>query len=150
MRVDAGMSYQNMNQGPQPASNDSNAQASFADALSTVKADSAVDKSTSEVDFTSMTKKELFDWMNGELEAGRMSVEESGPFLALTMSARLTESGELIVEDTPDDTTQVNFVKVVKEGIEGAKSRNDDDTLEFLQLAKEVMERYQNSIDVHA
>ncbi|MFG1496710.1 hypothetical protein ABMA57_08755 [Saccharospirillum sp. HFRX-1] len=150
MRVDAGMSYQYMNQRPQVANNDSKTQASFADTLSTIKSNGPDDNSTNEVDFTSMTKKELFDWMNVELKAGRMSVEESEPFMLMAMDARITETGELVIESTPDDITKVNFVEKINDAIEGAKSRNDENNLNFLNLAKEVMDRYQKSIDVHA
>lgn len=144
MRVDAGMAYLNANQKPQLENSQAKAPSSFTDRLMAVQKSSPDEKDSYEVDFTSMTKKELFDWMNRELKAGRMTVDESTPFVGLAMDARITETGELIIEPIPDDTKKVNFYKNVSESLEYAELSRMYDTAETMALAKEVMDRYRN------
>jgi hypothetical protein len=74
------------------------------------------------VDFTSMTRQELFDWMNGEIRSGRMSLDESTPFLGMTVKLSAA-TGQSV--DMATDTERYNFVDRMQQGIAGAHWRHD-------------------------
>lgn len=95
------------------------------------------------VDFTHMTRQELFDWMNSEIRSGRMSFEESSPFLGMTMQAS-AETGEPV--DMRTDTTVYDFTAIARRGIEGARSRNDEKAAQRLEEALALMWRQQGSV----
>ena len=110
---------------------------SFSSALSAATAESSTAK---KADFTSMTRKEVFDWMNDQIRSGKMSLDESTPFLGMTMKISVA-TGQPV--DMATDTTRINFVEKARLGIEGARSNNDPDLAKRLQAAIEVMRRYQ-------
>ena len=56
--------------------------ASFSSALSAVTAESSTAK---QADFNSMTRKEMSDWMNNQIRSGKMSLDESSPFLGMSL-----------------------------------------------------------------
>ena len=111
--------------------------ASFSSALSAVTGESSTAK---QADFTSMTRKEMFDWMNDQILGGKMSLDESSPFLGMTMKISVA-TGQPV--DMATDTTRINFAEKARLGIEGARSNNDPDLAKRLQAAIEVMRRYQ-------
>ncbi|WP_289118105.1 hypothetical protein [uncultured Idiomarina sp.] len=111
--------------------------ASFSSALSAATAESST---TKQADFTSMTRKETFDWMNDQIRSGEMSLDESSPFLGMTMKISMA-TGQPV--DMVTDTTRINFVEKAHFGIEGARSNNDPDLAKRLQAAIEVMYRQQ-------
>src|SRR3546814_1728911 len=59
----------------------------FSAALSTAPASTAQTGpgSAAPPDFTSMTRQELFDWMNGKIKRGEMSLDDSSAFLGMTV-----------------------------------------------------------------
>ncbi len=121
--------------------------ASFSSALSAATAESSTAK---QADFTSMTRKEMFDWMNDQIRSGKMSFDESLPFLGMTMETSVA-TGQPV--DMATDTTRINFVEKARLGIEGARSKNDPDLVKMLQAAIEVMRRNQGQafgIDIRA
>jgi len=87
-----------------------------------------------------MTRKEMFDWMNDQIRSGKMSLDESSPFLGMTMKISVA-TGQPV--DMATDTTRINFVEKARLGIEGARSNNDPDLAKRLQAAIEVMHRQQ-------
>ena len=111
--------------------------ASFSSALSAATAESSTAK---QADFTSMTRKEMFDWMNDQIRSGKMSLDESSPFLGMTMKISVA-TGQPV--DMATDTTRIDFVEKARLGIEGARSNNDPDLAKRLQAAIEVMHRQQ-------
>lgn len=110
---------------------------SFSSALSAANTESTTAK---QADFTSMTRKEMFGWMNDQIRSGKMSLDESSPFLEMTMKISVA-TGQPVDMDT--DTTRINFVEKARLGIEGARSNNDPDLAKRLQAAIEVMRRQQ-------
>ncbi|OPY03605.1 MAG: hypothetical protein A4E61_01090 [Syntrophorhabdus sp. PtaB.Bin184] len=92
-------------------------------------------------DFTHMTRKELFDWMNSKIGSGEMSFEESSPFLAMTL--KIPVRGGQGSSVTLDDRERVNFVQKALDGIKGALSRNDQEGARQLQAALNAMQRFQ-------
>ncbi|WP_158298742.1 hypothetical protein [Sphingomonas psychrotolerans] len=114
----------------------SNSAAAFSAIMTTANAAPA-EKDNSQPDFTSMTRKEMFDWMNGKIIGGEMSLDDSSAFLGMTVRIPV-EAGH----DAPlalDDREQVNFVLMTQDGIAGARSRNDDMTRKMLETAMQVM-----------
>ena len=110
---------------------------SFSSALSAANAESTTAK---QADFTSMTRKEMFDWMNDQIRSGKMSLDESSPFLGMTMKISVA-TGQPV--DMSTDATRINFIEKARLGIEGARSNNDPDLAKRLQAAIEVMLRQQ-------
>lgn len=111
--------------------------ASFASALSATTAESSTAK---QADFTSMTRKEMFNWMNDQIRSGKMSFDESSPFLGMTMKISVA-TGQPV--DMATDTTRINFVEKAHLGIEGARSNNDPDLAKKLQAAIDIMRKHQ-------
>ena len=121
--------------------------ASFSSALTAATAETATVKQAA---FTSMTRQEMFDWMNGQIRSRKMSLDESSPFLGMTMKISVA-TGKPV--DMAADATRINFIEKARLGIEDALSRNDPDLAKRLQVAIDVMHRKQGQaigIDVHA
>lgn len=117
--------------------------ASFSSALSVATAESSTAK---QADFISMTRKEMFDWMNDQIRSANMSLDESSPFLGMTMKISVA-TGQPV--DMAADTTRINFVENARLGMEGARSNNDPDLAKRLQAAIEVMRKSQGqALDV--
>ena len=92
-------------------------------------------------DFTSMTRKELFDWMNSKIKSGEMSFDQSTTFVSMTLSFPVDGAYTGL-----DDTEHVNFMKAVEKGMLGAQQRNDTEMFERLQNTLRIMDRYQGEI----
>jgi hypothetical protein len=145
MRVEASTSYLTVSQRPLSADR---ATASFAAALNATQADST--KQTKQVDFSSMTRQEIRDWANAQIRSGEMSLDDSRPFMAMTMKIPVAGGlgGEIPAES---DGTRYDFMQQVRDGIQGALSRNDDTTLKMLQSAMSIMQQKQGqTIGVNA
>ena len=108
---------------------------SFLSALAAAKAETT---SAEQADFTSMTRQDLFDWMNGQIRSGNMSLDESTAFLGMTMKVDVA-TGQPV--DMATDGTRINFVEKARAGIDGALSRNDPDLAKRLQLAVATMQK---------
>ena len=111
--------------------------ASFSSALIAATAETST---LQQADFTSMTRKELFDWMNDQIRGGKMSLDESSPFLGMTMKVSVA-TGQPVEMAT--DKTRINFVEKARSGIEGARANNDPELAKRLQAAIDVMLRQQ-------
>ncbi len=95
------------------------------------------------VDFTSMTRQEMFDWMNHQIRSGKMSLDESSPFLGMTMKISVA-TGQPV--DMATDTTRINFMEKARLGIEGALTFDDQDSAERLRAAIDIMVKQQGQI----
>lgn len=109
----------------------------FSSALSAASTESS---SVKQVDFTSMTRKELFDWMNGQIRSGKISLDESTPFKAMTVKISAA-TGQPV--DIATDATRLNFVEKALSGIEYAIANNDPDSVRRFQAAVEIMRTQQ-------
>jgi hypothetical protein len=104
------------------------------------------------VDFTSMTRQEMRDWVNAQIRSGEMSLDDSRPFMAMTMKIPVNggSGGELPAQS---DGTRHDFTQRARDGIQGALSRNDETTLKMLESAMSIMQRQQGQaigIDIRA
>jgi len=79
-----------------------------------------------------MTRQEMTDWMNEQIRTGKMSLDESAPFMGMTMKISV-ETGQPV--DMATDTTRINFIEKARLGIEGARSLDDQKLAERLQRA---------------
>lgn len=86
-------------------------------------------------DFTCMTRRELFDWMNGQIRSGAMTLDESSPFLGMTVHIA-AGSGTAGL----DDTVRVDFTDKARQGIDFLRTRADTSAAERLQRALDLME----------
>lgn len=128
-----------------PSINMNNEAGSFANILQTQseqakQADLAKATERDQADFTKMTRQEMFDWMNNQIRSGKMTLDESSPFMAMTIKIS-AETGKTV--DMATDTTQVNFTETARDGIDGALSRNDQELAERLQTVLEIMQKNQ-------
>lgn len=96
---------------------------------------------TQPTDFSRMTRKELFDWMNGQLRAGQMTFDQSIPFLGMTMQMPVGADGTTPV--VINDNEQVDFLQLAQAGLEDARFRKDAITERLLTTAASIMQRHQ-------
>ena len=148
MKIDSGASYlfANRTQSTNPAARADGA-ASFATTLAgkTQKSPTATTGAAgvSQADFSNMTRQEMFDWMNDQIRSGKMSFDESSPFLGMTMKISVA-TGQPV--DMATDTTRINFTEKARLGIAGAVSRNDPDAAKRLQAALDTMLKNQGRV----
>lgn len=113
---------------------------SFSAQLAAASAENATGK---QVDFTSMTRQGLFDWMNNRIRSGKMSLDESSSFLGMTMKVAVAAGPQ--PAEMATDTTRINFIEKARLGIEGALSRHDQDLADRLKNALDLMRREQGA-----
>lgn len=121
----------------QPSSKPGASPSSFSSALAAATSQTLSARSA---DFTSMTRQEMTDWMNEQIRTGKMSLDESAPFMGMTMKISV-ETGQPV--DMATDTARINFIEKARLGIEGARSLNDQKLAERLQMATDRMHRSQ-------
>lgn len=108
------------------------------------------DGSVRQVDFTSMTRQELRDWVNAQIRSGTMSLDDSRPFMAMTMKIEVASGRET---DAASDATRYDFTQKIRDGIQGALSRNDEASLKMLESAMQIIWRNQGQtvgVDIRA
>lgn len=101
-------------------------------------------------DFTSMTRQELLDWMNAQIKSGRMTLDESTPFVGMTLKMSAVTQQPV---DIATDATRENFLEKARLGLDGALWRKDEDEAKQLRFAIDTMLRYQGApmrVDVRA
>jgi hypothetical protein len=145
MKIDPGSNFLAPVSRPQSAAS-AKGVAAFADLMTSVAAraahpDAAKAGNGDRPDFTSMTRKDMFDWMNGKIKSGAMSLDDSSAFLGMTLKIPVgTGQG---APSGPDDREQVDFTRLAQDGIAGALSRNDSVTRTMLEAAMQTMRQYQ-------
>lgn len=145
MKIDAGNAFPAALQRSQPSAAVPKSAVSFTAALAGPTPSGAVtagQEASQQPDFTSMTRKEMFDWMNGKIKSGEMSLDDSSAFLGMTLRIPV-DAAERGAAAGPDDREQVNFMQLARDGISGAISRNDTVTRSMLEAAMQTMRQYQ-------
>jgi len=89
-------------------------------------------------DFTNMTRQDMRGWVNNQIRSGQMSLDDSRPFMAMTMKIPVGGNDELPADS---DNVRYDFTQKVRAGIEAALTRNDTATLQMLQSASRTMEQ---------
>ncbi|MBX3414807.1 MAG: hypothetical protein KF708_19130 [Pirellulales bacterium] len=93
-----------------------------------------------DLDFTSMTRQELFDWMNGQIRSGQMTLDESTSFLGMTVRFDATTRQSV---DMATDTTRYDFTERARQGIAGARWFHNEALAERLEWALRRMQQEQ-------
>ena len=88
------------------------------------------------VNFTDLTRWELRDWVNTEIKLGYMTVEESMPFMAMTVKIS-AETGQPV--DIETDKERCDFIAMAQGGVEGALERGDLAVADRLRAALKMM-----------
>lgn len=94
------------------------------------------DAARGRTDFTGMTRQGLMDWMNERIRSGQMTLDESSPFLDMTLKISAA-TGQPV--DMATDMTRIDFTEKARQGIEGALSRFDVKDAKRLQAALDMM-----------
>jgi len=101
------------------------------------------------LDFTNMTRKDMWDWMNEQIRNGSMSLDESS--ILLGQCCTIKADGEIIPLES--DHERINFLQSVREGIDGALSLNETKSAARLKNALDLMLRQQGlatALDIKA
>jgi len=99
---------------------------------------------TTQTDFSNMTRKGLFDWMNSQIKSGEMSLDDSSAFLGMTIKIPVGAGrGEAI---GLDDQEPVNFLQKAQDGIAWARQNNDTGAVKRLETALNAMRQYQGQV----
>lgn len=91
-------------------------------------------------DFTAMTRQELFDWMNGQIRAGKLSLDDSTAFLGMTIKVSVA-SGQPV--PLAGDASRIDFIEKARQGVVGALERKDPALAKRLETAIAFMLRNQ-------
>lgn len=109
-------------------------------------------ESSKPVDFTSMTRRELFDWANEQVRNGSMTLEESFRFVLLSTDGLSPDA--ISLEGLPADQTCYNYVQIAQDGLAQARTREDGAKMvKWWESVLSVMQRFQGqsmSVDVFA
>ncbi|OGO81982.1 MAG: hypothetical protein A2203_01085 [Chromatiales bacterium RIFOXYA1_FULL_46_5] len=141
MKIDAGINYLYNSQQTQ-SSVDSYSKKSLSGPRYSAGEQAAAKTDTKQADFNQMTRQEMRGWVNDQIRSGEMSLDDSRAFMAMTMNIPVNAgaTGELLAADNGE---AVNFMQKVRDGIEGALSRHDKETLSMLQTAMSAMQQHQ-------
>jgi hypothetical protein len=141
MKIDAGINYLYNSQQTQ-SSADSYSKKSLSVPRDSDGEAAAAKTDRKQADFNQMTRQEMRGWVNDQIRSGEMSLDDSRAFMAMTMNIPVNAgtAGELLMADNGE---AVNFMQKVRDGIEGALSRHDKDTLSMLQTAMSAMQQHQ-------
>ena len=81
-------------------------------------------------DLTNMTPMRMREWINDQIRSGNMTLDESTPFMGMTVGAEV-------------DNSPVNYLQKIRVGIEAAVWRGDAEGKSRWEMALEVAKRYQ-------
>jgi hypothetical protein len=117
------------------------ADATFASALSAASKATEQTAGVARADFSNMTRQQLRDWVNTEIRAGRMTLDESSPFVGMTIA--IPVNGDTVAAERAISVDRVDFLALTRGGIDGARWRHDDQAAASLERALQIMQQYQ-------
>ncbi|WP_102794991.1 hypothetical protein [Bowmanella denitrificans] len=88
------------------------------------------------IDFTNSTRLELFNWMNGKIKSGEMTLDQSFPFMAMTLKMPASNKNSVAMLS---DGQKVNFIDKAENGLKAAELRCDGVSFEMLSSALKLM-----------
>lgn len=116
-----------------PAAQRANAQESFKNTLASAEVAQTNNNASSPVqraDLTNMTPMDMRNWLNDQIRTGKMTLDESTPFMGMTIGAEA-------------DNSPVNYLQKIKGGIEAATWRGNAESKAMWKMALNIAERYQ-------
>ncbi|MCH7341997.1 hypothetical protein LZ017_01165 [Pelomonas sp. CA6] len=101
------------------------------------------------VDFSRMTRQDLREWVNAQLSQGKLSLDDSFPFMAMTLKMPVSGgTGEVPAET---DGERMDFRQHAQDGLAFARANNDTATMKMLQSALRIMGQQQGQgLDLRA
>lgn len=148
MRVDVGYSYANaFASKPTESSAGADFSKVMQEAKSTSKSeqvanvDHASKPASSAPNFRSMTASDMLEWTNGEISAGRMTIDESSGFIGMVIMvdpSLESESYEAAFNNQKHD-----FISVAQGQLEYAEQTSNHSVAEWFQTALDIMNRSQ-------
>jgi len=93
--------------------------------------------------FTNMTRRELREWMNHQITSGAMDLDESTPFVFMTLDLPVSRDPAVAAaarERLLDE--RVNFVDAAERLAEASWSRHEEDNARLFESAIAIMRRY--------
>ncbi|WP_341668619.1 hypothetical protein [Alcaligenes sp. SDU_A2] len=84
-----------------------------------------------------MTIDELQAWMNTKIRNGDLSLDESRPFMAMTINIPAENNSK------KTGVAKIDFLEKAQEGIKNARLKNDTTTLKMLEAAINLMQHHQ-------
>ena len=92
-----------------------------------------------------MTRRELADWVNAQIRGGAMSLDESSPFVAMTV--KIPVGGAARGAAIPlDDQDRVNFLSLTESAIEFHRSRGDHSAVARLEHSLSLLRDAQGQV----
>ncbi|MDP4535738.1 hypothetical protein Q3O60_06030 [Alkalimonas collagenimarina] len=91
----------------------------------------------SNVDFRNMSRDDLKEWINDQLQAGNMTLEESVPFMLMTLNL------DAQTLEPTKGSEPVNFMEMAKNVAEFHRSIGNNDSADALDRALEIMRKEQ-------
>jgi len=105
----------------------------------TISAAQTKSQNTEQPDFTNMTRQEMRDWINNQLSSGKITVDESSAFVAMTIKVSALDGRVIPAEN---DFSRQNFIQIAKDGLQSSISRNDEAASKWLVSALSIMSKY--------
>jgi len=119
------------------------APSTFASALSSVagSSDQKGWAGGTTTDFTSMTRKDLFEWVNFKIKSGEIPLDDSSAFIGMTIKIPVNGAYAGL-----DDQETLNFMQTAQDGMAWAQHHNDIKMLTSLTSALAAMQQHQGQI----
>ena len=100
---------------------------------------------SSTYDFSNMTRSEMRDAIRSLTKSGQMSMEEASSLAPFGGSAALTYAGSG-APSADYETAHLDLFSMLKDGLAGAKSRNDDKGAAAFQQTLSALQRLQGTL----
>ncbi len=91
----------------------------------------------SNVDFRNMSRDDLKEWINEQLQAGTMTLDESRPFMLMTLNL------DAQTLEPTNGSEPVNFMEMAKNVAEFHRSIGNNDSADALDRALDIMSNEQ-------
>jgi len=107
---------------------------------------------TQRIDFTSMTRLEMHNWVNDQIRSGKMLLDDAFPLWNMVMKIPVAAINAGLDAAFENDDMRYDFMRNAQEGISGALSRGDKVVQKMLESAIATMQRHQGeniSFNIH-
>lgn len=143
MNVNTATSHAYMSQRIQtPVAKNDAASFSATMAAATTEKTPPEDAVVKKADFTNMTRQEMRDWINDQLDSGAMSFEDSVNLVVLTFFAH--SEGDQAVVDSIVKKERVNFFDITQNIIDFSRSEGDHAAVERYQKTLSFLQQVQS------
>lgn len=110
-------------------------------AAATTEKTPSEDAGVRKADFTNMTRQEMRDWINDQLDSGAMSLDDSANLVFMTVFAHI--EGDQAVVDSHVNNERVNFFDVAQNIVDFNRERGDHAAVESFQMTLNILQQAQ-------